>query len=34
MEEKGNVHPDCMLPDGTLDERLHKEVKCESYDYL
>ena len=24
MEEKGEPHPDWMLPDGTLDERLHK----------
>ncbi len=34
MEEKGKVHPDWMLPDGTLDERLQKEAKHESYDYL
>jgi len=34
MEEKGEFHPDWMLPDGSLDERLHKEVKYESYDYL
>jgi len=26
MEEKGKVHPDWMLPDGTLDEGLHKGV--------
>ena len=26
MEEEGKFHPDWMLPDGTLDERLHKEV--------
>ena len=34
IEEKGKVHPDWMLPDGTLDERLHEEVEYESYDYL
>jgi len=22
MEEKGEYHPDCMLPDGSIDERL------------
>lgn len=27
MEEEGKAHPDWMLPDGTLDERLEKEVK-------
>ncbi len=27
MEEKGKVHPDWMLPDGSLDERLQKECK-------
>jgi len=27
MEEKGEQHPDWMLPDGTLDERLYKEVR-------
>jgi len=26
MEEEGKVHPDWMLPDGTLDERLKKEM--------
>ena len=25
MEEKGKVQPDWMLPDGSLDEKLHKE---------
>jgi len=34
MEEKGKVHPDWMLPDGTLDERLQREVKNEGYHYL
>jgi hypothetical protein len=27
MEEKGILHPDCMLPDGTIDEQLHKSYK-------
>jgi len=27
MEERGEPHPDWMLPDGTLDEKLHKEVE-------
>jgi len=31
---KGKFHPDWMLPDGTLDERLQKEVKYEGYHYL
>ena len=26
MEEKGAPHPDWMLPDGTIDEKLHKEI--------
>ena len=34
MEEKGKVHPDWMLPDGTLDERLQKEAKYEDHDCL
>jgi len=34
MEEKGKVHPDWMLPDGTLDERLRKEAGYESHDCL
>jgi len=24
IEERGEPHPDWMLPDGTLDEKLHK----------
>ena len=24
MEERGEPHPDWMLPDGSIDERLHK----------
>jgi len=27
MEERGEQHPDWMLPDGTLDERLQREVR-------
>jgi len=34
MEERGELHPDWMLPDGSLDERLQKEVKYEDYHYL
>jgi len=34
MEEEGRFHPDWMLPDGTLDERLQMEVKNEGYYYL
>jgi len=26
MEERGEPHPDWMLPDGTVDEKLHKEI--------
>ncbi len=32
MEEKGEVHPDWMFPNGTLDERLHKESTIKNYD--
>ena len=31
MEERGEEHPDWMLPDGTLDERLQKETKRSQY---
>jgi len=24
MEEKGEMHPDCMLPDGSIDKKLYK----------
>jgi len=34
MEEEGRFHPDWMLPDGTLDEKLQKEVKYEGYHHL
>ena len=34
MEEEGRLHPDWMLPDGSLDERLQKEMKSEGYYYL
>ena len=34
MEEEGRFHPDWMLPDGTLDERLKNEVKYRGYNYL
>jgi len=34
MEEKGEFHPDWMLPDGTIDEKLHKEMINESHHYL
>ena len=27
MEEEGKVHPDWMLPDGSLDDKLRKEIK-------
>ncbi len=27
MEEEGKFHPDYMLPDGSLDEKLRKEIK-------
>jgi hypothetical protein len=26
MEEKGQAHPDWMLPNGSIDERLHNEA--------
>ena len=35
MVEKGKVQPDWMLPDGSLDEKLHKgRWKNENYNYL
>nr|MDO8091516.1 uracil-DNA glycosylase [Candidatus Sigynarchaeota archaeon] len=34
MEERGEPHPDWMLPDGTLDEKLRKGGEDEGYHYL
>ena len=31
MEERGEPHPDWMLPDGTLDEKLHNRHENEGY---